>query len=155
MNFSLSVLCLSPDPPSPNICIMASSDGLCPTMQYMQIYAIYFNYLVELVVDFMLDFFLKCPPRLHFNIFMPFCTKKKLIGMLLILGCYLSLESNTVVFLKTLVLDNPALLLIGCFDFSQLLNISKHRLSPLNNKNNESICHCKRCKANHYIVSTH
>lgn len=117
--------------------------------------AIYFNYLVELVVDLMLDFFLKCPPRLHFNIFMPFCTKKKLIGMLLILGSYLSLESNMVVFLRALVLDNPTLLLIGCFDFSQLLNISKHRLSPLNNKNNESICHCKGCKANHYIVSTH
>lgn len=38
--------------------------------------AMYFNYLVELVVDLMLDFFLKDSPRLHFNIFMPFCTKK-------------------------------------------------------------------------------
>ena len=39
--------------------------------------AMYFNYLVELVVDLMLDFFLKGSPRLHFSIFMPFCTKKK------------------------------------------------------------------------------
>lgn len=51
--------------------------------------------------------------------------------LLFILGCYLSLESNMVDFLRTLVLDNPALLLTGCFDFSQLLNIAKHQFLPI------------------------